>query len=167
MFVIGALLEATLRRRDRRRLPARAPAAAVRLRVDGAGRGGPADAPVRRRAARGGVGGGGDDLAQARPAEARELPRARLRDDAAGELRQRHDRPERVGPRRRLPAGGTAGPATTTPCTSSSVVRVDDIPLKHDLPLPYGAFWGVGVSGYAMGTDFGLLIICVALLEEY
>ncbi len=36
-------------------------------------------------------------------------------------------------------------------------VRVDDVPLRQDLPLPYGAFWGVGVSGYALGTDFHVL----------
>ena len=32
-----------------------------------------------------------------------------------------------------------------------------DLPLDPNLPLPYGAFYGVGVSGYALGTNFHML----------
>ena len=32
-----------------------------------------------------------------------------------------------------------------------------DLPLAPNLPLPYGAFYGVGVSSYAMGTNFYVL----------
>jgi arabinofuranosyltransferase len=32
-----------------------------------------------------------------------------------------------------------------------------DTPLRADLDLPFGAFWGIGVSAYSMGTDFHVL----------
>jgi arabinofuranosyltransferase len=33
----------------------------------------------------------------------------------------------------------------------------EDLPLKRNVPLPFGAFYGVGVSAYAMGPDFHVL----------
>jgi arabinofuranosyltransferase len=35
--------------------------------------------------------------------------------------------------------------------------RRADMALQTDLDLPFGAFWGVGVSGYALGSDFNVL----------
>jgi len=35
--------------------------------------------------------------------------------------------------------------------------RQADMPTRSDLDLPFGAFWGVGVSGYAVGHDFHVL----------
>ena len=32
-----------------------------------------------------------------------------------------------------------------------------DMELADGLPLPFGAFWGIGVSGYSVGTDFHVL----------
>lgn len=32
-----------------------------------------------------------------------------------------------------------------------------DMPLRDDVPPRFGAFWGIGVSGYAVGTDFHVL----------
>ena len=32
-----------------------------------------------------------------------------------------------------------------------------DLPLDEELPLPFGTFWGVGVSAYSVGTDFHVL----------
>lgn len=32
-----------------------------------------------------------------------------------------------------------------------------DIPLRRGVPLPYGAFFGIGVAGYAPGVDFHVL----------
>lgn len=57
------------------------------------------------------------------------------------------------------------GPAFYLEAGAISYVR-EELALKRGIPLPFGAFYGVGVSAYAMGTDFHVLDL-VGLADSF